>query len=102
MQFAKLMERHRPDGRLQSGDTITLFIGPVLFEFESFDDWVRCAQQSYSAADVDSRTAIAVDSFGRACVVGRDFRVAQEDSAYPVKVYLLRPTVIEREAYAGV
>lgn len=66
---------------------VMLRLGPLLFEFHSFDDWVSRARHLYSRGGYTSQNTIAIDQHGRICDCGADFRRAQESDAYPINVY---------------
>lgn len=48
-------------------------------EFRSFAEWVNKAQSWIGGAG-----AICVDAQGRECAIGRDFRRAHDEGAFPV------------------
>lgn len=72
---------------------VMLRLGPKLFEFYSFDDWVSRARHLYARIGQSSETTVAIDQFGRICDGGADMRRAQESAAYPINVYSRNLTV---------
>jgi hypothetical protein len=59
-------------------------------EFYSHDDWVNFASKRLTVAE-DSNgydlTAICVDSLGRRCANGRDFKRAHDEGTFPVRYF---------------
>lgn len=73
-------------------------LGDKLFEFTSQQDWINRAQRAWKqiGLSADYHT-ICVDATGRICRIGRDFRIASEDDAYPISVYLYRNDRFKKE-----
>lgn len=65
-------------------------MGPMLFAFATHAHWVMNAQTAWKKAGVRSENTLCIDAKGRHCFIGRDFRIAKEDDAFPVTVYLRR------------
>jgi hypothetical protein len=64
--------------------------GKKLFQFESEQDWINKAQRIWRRNQVTADKTICVDQLGRICSYGLHFRLAKEDNAYPIEVFLLR------------
>lgn len=71
--------------------TITISIGPKLFEFTHFGQWVNKATMLFAQHGANSINAIAIDAKGRICSTGKDFRIAKETDAFPVSVFFKSP-----------
>ena len=50
-------------------------------EFETYDEWARFGPQP------PYRSAIFLDAHGRRCITQRDFDLARDDGAFPVRYY---------------
>lgn len=61
-----------------------------VFSFISHRDWVNNAQDRYLPYKYTPMVAIAADN--TVCHIGEDFRVADEKSLFPIKVYQLLRT----------
>lgn len=68
-----------------------IHVGEFLFEFESHIQWINKAAGWYENHGADSRRTIAVDNLGRICYRGKHFAQADDDNAYPIRVYWNRP-----------
>lgn len=64
--------------------------GPLLFQFDSKQEWINKAQRIWKKNLVRAEETILIDSHGRVCRIGKDFMSAETDNAYPIKVYLAR------------
>lgn len=53
--------------------------------FHSYQDWVNKAQSRL--ASPDHRRAICVDAKGRRCAIGKDFMLARDEGAFPVRYF---------------
>jgi hypothetical protein len=53
--------------------------------FHSYQDWVNKAQSRL--ASPDHRRAMCVDAKGRRCAIGRDFMLARDENAFPVRYF---------------
>lgn len=71
--------------------TITISIGPKLFEFAHFGQWINRATSLFAQHGANSTNAIAIDAKGRICSTGKDFRIARETDAFPVAVFFKAP-----------
>lgn len=69
---------------------LAISAGPLLFAFESFEDWCHRGPTIYRDHAVRSGETIARDQLGRLVDCGGDFMAARVDSAYPVEVYRRR------------
>ena len=67
--------------------TVVIFCKRELFRFESYEDWDKNEQSKFEDCPVSYRKIISIDDLGRSCVYGRDFKLAEKQNAYPVKVY---------------
>jgi len=63
-------------------------LGPKIFEFTSFKDWVQHATRRYAGYTL-SRT-IAVDQDGQICGWGEHFMIDHRNHAYPIEVFWIR------------
>lgn len=59
----------------------------LLFQFDSFSQWVNKATSYYSLSGVNSEKTIAVDKAGNVCHGGADMMNARDNRLFPVKVY---------------
>jgi hypothetical protein len=75
-------------------------VGPYLFEFSSCLDWVNRAYSLWRQHEIRSEDTVCIDMHGRICSLGRDFRAAEQDDAFPVRVYLIRSD-LDHPACAG-
>lgn len=66
-------------------------LGPELFHFDSFQQWVDKAQGWFKSAGQRSCDHICLDAAGRVCMIGRDFMRARDEGTFPVTVYLIDP-----------
>ena len=69
---------------------ITIKVGAKLFQWDSRQVWVNHASRNFRDAGVRGGDVICVASDGRVCNLGIDFRLAEEEVAYPVTVYRVR------------
>lgn len=67
-------------------------LGPEIFRFTSFQQWVDKAQSWFRAAGVMSSQYVAIDATGRICGMGKQFMSARDRGAFPVVVYHIEPT----------
>lgn len=67
-----------------------LELGPELFRFESHASWVNHASRAWAKHSIAVNDTLCIDAKGRHCFIGRDFRIAHEDGAFPVTVHLRR------------
>lgn len=72
------------------GSVIQVALGPKLFSFNSFAEWVDYGQHIWKQHGVSSRDTLCLDQMGRICAWGRHFMAARDDDAFPVDVYMLR------------
>ena len=75
---------------MDTRDTGTVQLGPLLFQFASFAAWVNRAQQAWKQIGVRSDDTLCIDAKGRVCRIGRDFMLARDEEQFPVRVYLMR------------
>lgn len=64
---------------------VLVCVGELLFEFSSFNDWVRHAQLWFRDAGHTSGSTLCVDSHGLICTRGKMFSIAH----YPIYVYAI-------------
>lgn len=72
---------------------VMLRLGPKLFEFHDFDDWVARARHLYARGGYTSQNTLAIDQHGRIVDGGADMRRAQQSNAFPINVYDRKLTV---------
>ena len=66
-------------------------LGEKLFEFSSQQDWINRAQRAWNRLGLRAdKDTVVIDTKGRICRIGRDFMIADDDSSYPISVYLYR------------
>jgi len=77
---------------------VTMMLGPELFRFDTFSEWVNKAPSWYATSGLrgcshcgNVRHAVAVDAAGRICRNGGQFMRARDDDSFPVVVYLFDP-----------
>lgn len=75
-----------------TASTVTVVRGESQFRFTSKRHWVSKGRDWFQARDLSSSNAIAIDAKGRICTIGAHFEAAERDGAYPVTVYLKRPS----------
>lgn len=59
-------------------------------QFDSFEDWVNHATRAltdWRGSVGEQVGAICVDARGRRCNVGKDFMLARDESAFPVRYF---------------
>ena len=63
--------------------------GHLVFEFASYEEWVANAQLWFQAAGIrgDDPNVACINALGGIVRKGVDFKYAENDNAYPVKVY---------------
>ena len=66
-------------------------LGPELFRFISFQDWVNHAQSRFNKACVGASQYVCIDATGRICGMGKQFMSARDRGAFPVVVYHIEP-----------
>jgi hypothetical protein len=69
---------------------ITVEVGPELFRFLSFEQWVNKTARWFRGAGVGNLDVLCVDGRGRVCTCGKDFMRADDDAAFPVIAYRYR------------
>lgn len=70
-------------------DEITIKVKRELFRFSSEQDWINKGQSRYVNCGVRQGHYITIDALGRVMHMGKCFRSATEQGAYPVVVYEL-------------
>lgn len=74
-----------------SNTKISVTLGKQLFFFSSHREWADKAQTLFSHCGHRPDQIVCIDSAGRLCKIGVDFRRAYEELAFPVTAYLYRP-----------
>lgn len=97
-------ERSRP---WQNPTPLADYVPDWAGQFDTFQDWVNHAERAlagmeYSVgglgADGRGVPAICVDAKGRRCAIGKDFMVARDEGAFPVRYFwAMRPAALEPE-----
>lgn len=64
-------------------------VGPCLFEFMDFADWVNHAKRRYAFCWVATVDTICIDNANRICNRGAHFMRARDENAFPVRVYAI-------------
>jgi len=65
-------------------------VGPKLFQFHTFDEWVNKARQWYGGCGYPTKMLVAIDDVGRMCRIGKHFMLARDEDVFPVRVHLKR------------
>lgn len=91
------MSEDQPEYRVEPSDRpvevsvvaneLTIYVGELLFEFRSYQNWVNKAQSWFRNCGRRSDDCLCVDAKGRIVSRGEHFRRAEEEDAFPVKVY---------------
>ena len=68
---------------------ITIKVKRELFRFSSEQDWINKGQSRYANCVVRQGHYITIDALGRVMHMGKCFKSATEQGAYPVVVYEL-------------
>jgi hypothetical protein len=69
---------------------LELAIGALLFSFSSKENWINTAQRKFRKCGLHSNAVLCIDAYGRICTCGKDFEIANDDDAFPVKCYAAR------------
>jgi hypothetical protein len=77
-EIAKLIEKLAP---------VRVQLGPELFRFSSFMNWVNKARGWLR--DVPRGSYVCIDQRGRICNGGKEFMRADREHAFPVVVYMI-------------
>jgi len=69
-------------------------LGPIAFEFSSFQQWVNKAAGwfeglAYNNLNAAMKRYVSIDAAGRVCMIGKDFMRARDEGKFPVRVYLI-------------
>jgi len=81
----------RDKARQQAKELKELWVGPELFHFSSFDQWVNKAKSWFANCGFRKWEWICLDAAGRICTSGKDFARASDENTYPITVYLIDP-----------
>jgi hypothetical protein len=68
---------------------VRLSVGPELFRFSSFSNWVNKAKGWFRG--VPAGSWVCIDQRGRICNSGKEFMRADREGAFPVVVYSIDP-----------
>lgn len=63
-------------------------LGEKQFEFSSYENWCNKAQGWFLSRGLRGQDVLCLDTKGRICDIGMQFKRAKDDDAYPVTVYL--------------
>ena len=85
----------------RNGDNLHCLVGPELFRFESFQQWVNKAASWFATCGYPSRHAICVDAKGRICQYGKHFMTARDEDAFPVRVCMAREDDMPNDEFRG-
>lgn len=88
------MERARP---WQNLTPLIGFQPEWLGQFDTFNDWVDHASRAltgFKGSAGESIGTICIDAKGRRCNIGKDFMLARDEGAFPVR-YFITGTVAE-------
>jgi hypothetical protein len=76
----------------------TVLLGPKLFSFHSFNDWVSTAKTRWRNHKVTAAHTLCIDAQGRVIGWGAHFMTARDDHSFPVDVYMLRADMVEAKS----
>jgi hypothetical protein len=79
-EIANLIEKRSP---------VRLQLGPELFRFTSFPNWVNKARDWFRG--IPAGSWVCIDQRGRICNSGKEFMRADREDTFPVVVYLIDP-----------
>jgi hypothetical protein len=68
---------------------IEVEVEEMSFEFLSEADWVANAHAFFRRSCLTSESAICVDTLGRICIKGKEFKRAEVEGTYPIRVYAI-------------
>jgi hypothetical protein len=68
-----------------------LQIGPELFRFTTYSDWVNHAKARYGMCGVPVLKTICVDASGRICTSGKEMMSARDRGAFPCVIHHIDP-----------
>lgn len=68
-------------------NTLTITVGEFMFEFTSYEQWVKKASSWFKNNGLRDGHAICVDTIGRICRTGKQFMRARDEKTFPVRVY---------------
>jgi hypothetical protein len=60
-------------------------------QFDTFDDWVNHARRALTGLQGscgEEVKAICIDAKGRRCNIGKDFMVARDEGAFPIRYFV--------------
>lgn len=80
---------------------INIVVGPKLFTFDNFTQWVNRAASWFANSAANPHDCVCLDRQGRICSAGWDFHKAREENMFPVTVYASRPDWIDRRIGQG-
>lgn len=69
--------------------TVQVDLGPLLFEFRSYQHWVNKARSWFSSCGESGRNTLCLDAKNRICLIGKHFMQARDENAFPVRVYCM-------------
>lgn len=73
-------------------------LGPELFRFETFKEWVDKGRSWYATCGVREHDWVTVDSAGRICRYGAQFMRTRDQGTFPIVVYARDTDVVPKEA----
>lgn len=59
-------------------------------QFDTFDDWVNHATRALTGVQGSvgqDLSAMCIDAAGRRCAVGKDFMLARDEGAFPIRYF---------------
>lgn len=69
-----------------------LQLGPLLFQFTSFQQWVNKATSWFDNSGAPTKDTICIDAMGRVCYRGKEFMRARDEKTFPITVYHIDPS----------
>ncbi len=76
-------------GLIEAKAKVRLQVGPELFRFDSYTQWVNKAQSWFRR--VRAGTFVCIDQCGRICATGKQFQRADKEGQFPIVVYAIDP-----------
>jgi hypothetical protein len=76
-----------------NGGEARVQVGPELFRFSSFSNWVNKAKGWFRG--VPAGSWVCIDQRGRICNSGKEFMRADREGAFPIVVYSIDPEAID-------
>ena len=66
---------------------VEIMLGAELFRFTDMNDWIESAQKKFRSTGVTADDVLCIDTMGRVCDCGKQFKRALEENTYPIRCY---------------